>query len=200
MSRRVRRVAWRKDDPFGVEFAEITLDRGTLAARGHSIGTDPAPYLLRYELETRDGFVTASLRATTAGDGWRRTLDLERDDFARWDAADTVDGRAPFEIARHDVAGVAGALDCDLGLSPVTNSMPVLRHGLLRRAGSVDLLTAWVSVPDLVVGPARQRYAGAAASCPGRVRFESRDDPFAADIGFDADGIVVDYPGIARRL
>jgi hypothetical protein len=32
------------------------------------------------------------------------------------------------------------------------------------------------------------------------VRFESVDDPFAADITLDADAIVVNYPGIARQL
>jgi hypothetical protein len=32
------------------------------------------------------------------------------------------------------------------------------------------------------------------------VRFDSLDDPFTADIKFDEDGLVVDYPGIGRRL
>jgi hypothetical protein len=29
---------------------------------------------------------------------------------------------------------------------------------------------------------------------------EDRDGTFAADITLDSDGIVIDYPGIARRL
>jgi hypothetical protein len=32
------------------------------------------------------------------------------------------------------------------------------------------------------------------------VRYESTDGSFAANITVDRDGIVVDYPGIARRL
>ena len=31
------------------------------------------------------------------------------------------------------------------------------------------------------------------------MRFEG-DDGFSADITFDSDGLVVDYPGLARRL
>ena len=32
------------------------------------------------------------------------------------------------------------------------------------------------------------------------VRFEAVDGSFAADITLDNDGVVTDYPGIARRL
>ncbi len=42
--------------------------------------------------------------------------------------------------------------------SPLTNSMPVLRHGMLRSGGPVDFLMAWVSVPDLSVHASPQRY------------------------------------------
>ena len=109
-----------------------------------------------------------------------------------------------------DISGVSGlaeflrrpaALDCDLAWSPLTNSMPVLRHRLHERGGPIDFLMAWVSVPDLAVHPSRQRYTfvrrGAHASV---VRFESLDSRFAADITFDEAAVVVDYPGIARRI
>jgi hypothetical protein len=32
------------------------------------------------------------------------------------------------------------------------------------------------------------------------IHYEASDRTFAADITLDSDGIVVDYPGIARRL
>jgi hypothetical protein len=97
-------------------------------------------------------------------------------------------------------AEIAEALDCDLGLSPLTNSMPVLRHGLLEGGGPVDLVMAWVSVPDLSVHASRQRYTFLRKSGEvSVVRYESGSRDFVAELTFDADGLLIDYPGIGRR-
>jgi hypothetical protein len=93
--------------------------------------------------------------------------------------------------------------DPDLGLSPLFNSMPVLRHGIHPRETSVDFLMVWISVPDLQVHPSPQRYThlGSAGPDAHRVRFESlANDGFMAEVMFDRDGLVTDYPGIARRI
>jgi hypothetical protein len=79
--------------------------------------------------------------------------------------------------------------------------MPVLRHGLLSGGGSVELRMAWVSVPDLAVHASGQRYTFVRTEDERSVvRYEATDGDFTADITFDRDGIVVDYPGIGRRL
>jgi hypothetical protein len=185
VSEGLRVVAWMKDDPPGMELAEVRLAEGLLAACGVAIGSDPAPYRLDYSLVAHKDFVTTGLRVESQGGGLRNALDLWRSDQGRWN----VNGEE-----RPDLDD---ALDCDLGLSPLTNSMPVLRHGLLQEPASFDLLTAWISVPDLEVHASRQRYSGLGG---GRVRFESLDDSFTAEIAFDENGLVVDYPGIGRRL
>src|SRR3954454_7743282 len=82
----------------------------------------------------------------------------------------------------------------DLGWSPLFNSLPVLRDGLLAEGAPRDYVMCWVDVPSLEVTISEQRYEPLGR---GLVRF--RAGTFAADIRFDADGFVVDYPGIARR-
>jgi uncharacterized protein len=83
----------------------------------------------------------------------------------------------------------------DLGYSPLFNSLPVIRDGLLVTGPSRDYVMRWVDVPSLGVTLVEQRYE----PLPDRVvRYSS--GTFAADIQFDADGIVVDYPGLARRV
>jgi hypothetical protein len=168
-----------------MELAEVRLTESLLAASGVAIGCDPVPYRLDYSLVASEGFVTTGLRVEARGEGLHNTLDLWRSEEGRWIA----DGR---ELAELD-----GALDCDIGLSPLTNSMPVLRHGLLRDTGSFEFLMAWVSVPDLAVHASRQGYTGLG---DGVVRFDSLDGSFTAEITFDEDGLVLDYPGIGRRL
>lgn len=196
-----RAVAWAKDDPFGAEFAEIARSASGLHAEGTAIGAAPTPYHLDYVLETDPDLATTQLRVTSRGEGWRRTLDLRRSSAGAWSIAAKAEGAVDLPPPGGDAASLAGARDCDLGLSPVTNLMPVLRHGLLRGEGPVELTMAWVSVPALTVQPDGQRYTFVRRE-PDRtvLRFEAIDGSFAADLTVDPDGIVIDYPGIARRL
>ena len=66
-----RAVAWVKDDPVGIEFAELAVAGERLTATGVAIGSAPLPYRLDYELKTEPAFVTARLRVTSRGEGWR---------------------------------------------------------------------------------------------------------------------------------
>src|SRR4051794_28799587 len=82
----------------------------------------------------------------------------------------------------------------DLGWSPLFNSLPVIRDGLLQADTPREYLMRWVDVPSLELSESRQRYEPLGDA---RVRF--RSGSFSADIRFDSDGFVVNYPGIARR-
>ena len=191
---------WAKDEPFGAELAELTLDRGTLWATGVAVGSEPCPYRLDYQLTTSQRYVTAELVVRTAGPNWRRRLVLERAASGVWACTTEATGDLDRPAPGGDLGPLTGALDCDLGLSPLTNSMPVLRHRLIEGGGPVDFLMAWVSVPDLAVYPSRQRYTFVRREAKARiVRFETLDSDFVADIAFDEQGVVLDYPGIARR-
>jgi hypothetical protein len=65
-----RAVAWVKDDPFGVEFAEIVLAPQKVSALGVAISAGPRiPYRLDYTLETVAGYVTSRLWVTSRGEG-----------------------------------------------------------------------------------------------------------------------------------
>jgi hypothetical protein len=201
VSLRCRAIAWITDYPFGVEFARIELHSERLTAKGVAIGTSPVPYRLDYRLETTTGFVTSRLFVTSCGDGWRRALDLRRSQAGVWDLLAEEDGGPGLPAVGGDPNAFTEALDCDLGLSPVTNLMPVLRHDLLAGGSTVELITAWVSVPDLSVRPDGQRYSYLRSGPDHHLlRYEATDGTFAADIKVDQDGFVLDYPGIARRL
>jgi hypothetical protein len=102
-----------------------------------------------------------------------------------------------------DAATLGGALDCDLGFSPLTNLMPVRRHGLHEHDGAADFVMAWVSVPDLEVFASAQRYEHVRREgSKAVVRFVDRGRfaGFTADLELDADGLVLTYPDLARRV
>ena len=193
-----RAVGWAIEDGGGEEWATVEIDADRILATGVASAREPEPYSLTYDLRTGSGFVTEQLTGEARGAGWLRTLDLRRASHGAWTARTGGDTRAAGEAMPH----LDGALDCDLGRCPVTNTMPVLRHGLLASDGSFDFTMAWVSVPDLVVHRARQRYTvlGGAPGGGRLIRFESLESDFTSDLVFDADGLVVDYPQMAHRL
>ncbi|MFI2214868.1 putative glycolipid-binding domain-containing protein [Streptomyces sp. NPDC020141] len=183
-------LTWEVTGSRGYETAWVDLDpgRSLLRARGRAVGTDPEPYWISYALETGEAYVTRELRVRAESAAGARELVLRRDGDGRWSA----DGAPLPELT--------GALDCDLGLCPLTNTMPVLRHGLHRRAGEHRFLMAWVRVAELTVHASPQTYTGRGPDGDGGavIRYASGD--FRSDVRFDADGFVVDYPELARRV
>jgi hypothetical protein len=199
----MRAITWIKER--GAEFAEVSLGGTSLRAAGVAVSGDPLPYRMTYELECADAFITRKLTVQTRGASWSRRLVLSRDPRGVWDVQASADGDVDLPSPGGDPAAFAPALDCDLGECPVTNTMPVLRHGLLNGGGPRDFLMAWISVPDLAVRPSAQRYTFVGPPAPATglpagsavIRYES--GTFRADVVFDDDGLVVDYPGLGRR-
>jgi uncharacterized protein len=193
---------WAKEEPFpGAELADVTVGADRLSATGIAIGTNPLAYRLEYELSTDEAFATARLWVRTEGKDWSRVLDLRRAGSGAWACETESKGETDLPEPGGNLESVAGALDCDLGLSPLTNSMPILRHRLHDGGGPIDFLMAWVSVPDLAVHPSRQRYTFLRREPAARVvRYESRGGDFMSDLRVDDDGLVIDYPKLARRI
>ena len=174
-----------------------TPARFTATARASPPST-PSPY----RVTTGPEWITRELEVTSRGDGWWRSLALRRGDDGRWTAAwdGEGDGRLPEVLPDLDEA-----LDCDLGLCPLTNTMPILRHDYVGAAhrgetGSRDFLMAWVSVPDLAVHRSPQRYEVSEPVDLGGALVGYASERFRTTLEVDADGLVVNYPGLARQL
>jgi hypothetical protein len=197
-----RLVVWGGIDAWRAEAASVELTPSGLRAEGTQIGIEPLPYRLDYRLQADERWVTRSLRVEAAGEGWSSRLELVNDGRGRWRCA-RADGPVELPQAEADAGALEGALDADLGFSPLTNLLPVRRAGLHRGPGALDLVAAWVSVPDLGVQRSEQRYEGVRVD-PGGAVVRYRDlgahDGFVAELELDADGLVVLYPGLARRL
>lgn len=190
-------VAWRgDDDPDRIDRAVIRIGDTGLAADGSSV---TGSYSTSWSLDATDEWRTRTLDINVQGIGWTRSLALARNPGGSWAAVARMQGDSDLPPAGlADPGSVDGALDCDLGLCPVTNTMPIRRLGLLgRTVPETTLVMAWVEVPSLRVIRSDQVYA---SSTPGRVRYRSYSRDFQAELTVDPDGIVIDYPGLARRL
>lgn len=195
-------LIWRGLDALRTEVAHVYMDAERLTARGTSIGVDPVGYELRYRLVTGARFVTAGLEVEVTGAGWSRSIELRREASGAWTCSAEQHGE-PQELAEAggDPGAFAEALDCDLGLCPLTNTMPVLRSGLLGPAGPQDFVMAWVSVPDLAVSRSVQRYEHIEHTEQGsRVRYVGEHRGFVGELSLDKNGFVTHYPELAERI
>jgi uncharacterized protein len=204
----VRHVEWVGDeDPERLEAATVTLAADRLDALGVSRTTD---YVVSWSLETGPDWVTTRLDVSVTGRGFTRWLVLRRDGGGRWTSEMWTHGASTFHDEPLAEPGIArpeeldGALDCDLALCPVTNTMPILRLDALAGTDETELTMAWVDLPSLEVRASRQVYRTQRPFDPAAgsavVRYRSADRGFVADLGVDEDGLVIDYPRLARRI
>lgn len=150
------------------------------------VDEDRGPFRLAYALQWTDAWhlLSADLTLTTAKT--TRTLALTTDGQGRW-----RDG------AGGPRAELDGCLDIDIWPTPFTNTFPIRRQplGLGERR---EFQMAWVFGPTLQVEVQRQAYT----RLQDRLYlFESLGgDGFRAELAVDAEGLVLDYPGLFRRV
>jgi uncharacterized protein len=186
-------VTWQGLTGPRLESARLVLSEHRVKGSGRvvaaAIGGQEA-YNASFELTVGEDSIVSRLllRSTTAED--ERTLSLSRTEDGMW----IIDrGRG---AERRDFEG---ALDVDLQSSVLFNALPVRRLGLHREAGEHELPVVWVSLPDLSVSLVRQRYRTVSVNANGSVLAFERGDS-SAELAVDTDGLVVDYPGLARRV
>lgn len=189
--------------PTGAELAQVTVSAGTLSATGSALGGDPCPYRLGYGLSTSADYLTTRLVVRAEGTAWWRSVEVVRDGD---DWRVTADGEGESGLpdpGTDEPAELRGALDCDLEGSPLTNTMPVLRHGMHRGLDAYtrtrEFLMAFVSVPSLAVRASRQSYTPVSHERESAV-VQYTSGPFTANIAFDAGGFVTRYPGVGTRI
>lgn len=102
-----------------------------------------------------------------------------------------------FNAEGEPITALAGCLDVDISITPLTNTLPI-RRLCLEPGANAELSVVYVTVPDLRVRAVTQRYTRLdhAGSAPV---YRYRSGAFHADITVDEHGLVLDYPGIWKR-
>ena len=182
-------VLWRAWDGRGIE--HLRLDVGPDAVRADSliVSVDEGrPFRARYALECDAAWRLRLARIDVLGDP-TRVMELHVDS-GRWS-----DARSGATLP------LDGCVDIDIYPSPFTNTLPIRRLAGTTVGQPVRITVAWVRLPALTIHAAPQEYTllerGAAG---GRWRFRALDSDFTAELHVDAQGVVRDYPEIARRI
>ena len=183
-----REVMWTPWEGPGLEHLRLTTSDGGVVANGLVIGLEAGrPFRISYEIRCDGHWRVREIRAA-APDWERPALDLLADGEGRWKRR----GGEP-------VPELDGCIDVDISATPFTNTLPIRRLGLEPNQ-SEELTVTYIRVPELLVGPERQRYICLeAGSNGGLYRFEALPSGFTAELAVDAEGLVLDYPGLFRR-
>jgi hypothetical protein len=175
----------------GVALESCRLVVGADGVRAESVGLGVEsghPWAVRYALRGDADWRTRELVVESL-DGDGATLRLTGDGTGHWTGA-----------GGERLAALDGCLDVDLSSTAFTNTLPIRRLGMVP-GWSEEILVVYVAVPGLQGSVARQRYQCLTwASDGGRYRFESPAIGFTAEITVDGDGVVIEYPNIARRV
>lgn len=171
-----------------VEVVAVERHHGSAgwALRGHTTGCeDRVPYASAWEVVVGPDWVTRRAHVRSLVPGREGEVTLERSASGSW----RVDG-----VERPELAA---AVDVDLEVSAVTNTLPVHRERLDRATAAP---AAYVRI-DLGVELLGQTY-GPATAADGRLRVPYRAPAFDVDVVLELDdaGLVVDYPGLAVRV
>ncbi len=186
-------LTWAGVDASRLEAVRVVVgDRG-IRATGSVIAaaTDAVPaYSASYSLSTDEAGVIGRFTVRTTTATGEQHVALSRSEEGIW-LVDHGSGAARTEFD--------GAVDVDLAASPLFNALPIRRLGLHRTPSEHELSMVFVDLPSLDVELTQQTYR--TVSVGGELSVVSfASATFQADLTVDPDGLVVDYPGLARRL
>jgi uncharacterized protein len=184
-----RHVLWQAWAGPGLESARVIVGADGVNVESVAIGLEGGrAYTVRYALRCDTGWRVRTLEAWMLGDE-PAALALMTDGRGRWSGPEG--GHRP---------ALDGCFDVDLPSTVFTNTLPIRRLGMVP-GRSEELSLVYIAVPGLHVSVARQRYTCLTWGADGgRYRFEDLGSDFTAEITLDGDGLVVEYPRIARRV
>lgn len=187
-----RRVMWQFEDGPGVELLALSANDSVSAESTIVRRRDgDEPFAVSYRLECDRDWRVRSLVVELVDR--ERALALRSDGAGGWTKNDG-----------EPLPALDDAIDVDLSATAFTNTLPVRRlkfsHG-----HSETITVAYIDVPELTLERAEQRYTCLESAADGaRYLFESVSDDgsvgYSAELELDGDGLVIHYPGYARRV
>jgi uncharacterized protein len=183
-----REVMWVPWEAPGLEHLRLVTSDGGVVANGLLIGLEAGrPFRISYEVRCDRLWRVREVRVATP-DLERPVLELLADGEGHWKRG----GGEP-------VPELDGCIDVDISATPFTNTLPIRRLGLEPGESEV-LAVTYIRIPESLVGPERQRYGCLEEQADGWLyRFEALPSGFTAELPVDAEGLVIDYPGLFRR-
>ena len=177
--------AWRRP---GLGHLRLAVRDSGVVADGLVLGVaEGRPFRIAYDVRCDADWRVRAARVGVPGEPPRVELLSDGEGNWKW-----PDGRA--------VTYLEGCEYVDISGTPFTNTLPIRRLGLAP-GESAEIAVAYFEGTELQPWPEPQRYTRLETGDGGETyRFVSLDGGFTADLPVDQNGLVLDYPGLFRRV
>jgi hypothetical protein len=180
----MRIIRWKQESGDGLEHLVLNVGPDAIAANSVIIGADDGEaYGLSYQIDCRPDWSVRMLQIEVAGGASLRLVSHGQGGL--WEKAGLF------------VPELAGCVDIDITGTPFTNALPIRRLNLAPGERRI-IRVVYVSVPSLRLHAAQQAYTRLDAE--GCYLYESVGSGFSVELQTDADGVVIDYPGLFHRI
>lgn len=173
----------------GLEHLRLTERSDYVYADGLLISThEGRPYRLRYKIGCNPDWHVVYLSLSAVGDDGPQ-IELFSEGDGKW----------------KDIAGVPlpefdGCFDVDISATPFTNTLPIRRLNH-EPDQSAEISILYIDVPERKLERTIQRYTCLEKTPSGGLySFEALGSNFTALLRVDSHGLVLDYPGLFRRI
>jgi len=188
-------ITWQGGPPTTLESVRLLVGDTRLRASGRLIaaadpGSGREAFSASFEASIDKGEAAGRLLLRTTTAAQERQISLSRTEDGVW----LVDHGTESERDEFQ-----GAVTVDVAGAVTFTSLPIRRLGVHRTAGEFEIPVVCVSMPDLAVSLVTQTYRTVEITDRGAVVNVARGDS-GTDIAVDPEGIVVDHPGVARRV
>jgi hypothetical protein len=188
-------LTWQREASPSLESVRLLFSGGRLRASGRIVAAaNPADAREAFNasfiasVERAEDAVRLMFRTTTADEERQVTLSRTEDGIWLIDHGDGSTERDAFD----------GAVDVDIAGAVTFNALPIRRLALHQEPGEHELPVLCVTLPDLSVRLARHNYRTVSTGEQAVINYSDAD--LSTDITVDADGMVIDFPGRARRI
>ena len=187
-----RQIMWSPWTGPGLEHLHLIQQQDGIVADSFILGVqEQGPFRVRYEIHCTAQWRLHSVHVSLLS-GSPQSLDLFTDGEWTWT---TGEGEP--------LPSLHGCLDVDISATPFTNTLPIRRLALQPGSRAV-LRMAYIAMPEMHVDAMEQRYTCLEVTASGgRYLYESLKNgvsSFSAELPVDRDGLVLDYPGLFRRV
>lgn len=182
-------IMWSPWSESGLEHVRLLLKDQEIVADSVIIGVhNHIPFSLQYNIVCDSNWRVRELFLKLLSDNGK-SINIQSDGQGHWTT-----------ITGIPISSLEGCIDIDISATPLTNTLPIRRLGI-NPGQSAELLVAYVSIPEMELTSDRQRYTCLESHAHGALyRYESLESDFSAVLPVDSDGLVIDYPGLFKRV
>jgi hypothetical protein len=141
------------------------------------------PFDVKYFIKTNPNWETIYFELQTSMEGSVQKIQYQSDGKGVWTSNESV------------LDHLAGCIDIDISVTPLTNTLPLKR---LKMVGNQSELikVLYVDVLENSISSKQQKYTRITGTM---YKFENVPNDFESTITVDNDGYVVDYPGLFEK-